>query len=297
MLGAEQAVGLGAQARARRADDDGAGRARRDRRVRPGAGREGERSRDAAGAGAGRDRRGHRASRDVELDGVDVRKGAWLGLADGRRRCVRGRLRRRSSDAVVERLLDGEPRAPHDPHRGRTHLTVDGPASHALGEPRIPGSRSRCTTAASRTTRCCSQRSSRDPIPCFSSTTTTSTARRSSCSSAREPGLEVVAVADGTPRRAAAVRRARGRRRADGLPAARPDGASATASIVASHPQRSRRVPHGGGDRRRTRGGARRRCRRASSRRATRRARRGDSFRRVTAVKVTGFRIVRVHSP
>ena len=23
------------------------------------------------------------ASRDVELDGVDVRKGAWLGLADG----------------------------------------------------------------------------------------------------------------------------------------------------------------------------------------------------------------------
>jgi fatty acid kinase len=53
------------------------------------------------------------ASRDVELDGVSVREGAWLGLADGSAVCS-GDDFALVADAVVERLLDG----------GREVLTV-----------------------------------------------------------------------------------------------------------------------------------------------------------------------------
>jgi hypothetical protein len=47
-----------------------------------------------------------RASRDVELDGVDVRKGAWLGLADGAAVASSPDFEAVAT-AVAERLLDG----------------------------------------------------------------------------------------------------------------------------------------------------------------------------------------------
>jgi uncharacterized protein len=47
------------------------------------------------------------ASRDVELDGVDVRKGAWLGLVDGAAVASGGDFGP-VAEAVVERLLEGE---------------------------------------------------------------------------------------------------------------------------------------------------------------------------------------------
>jgi DAK2 domain fusion protein YloV len=53
------------------------------------------------------------ASRDVELDGVDVRKGAWLGLAN-ESAVASGADFEQVADAVIERLLDG----------GRELLTV-----------------------------------------------------------------------------------------------------------------------------------------------------------------------------
>jgi DAK2 domain fusion protein YloV len=46
------------------------------------------------------------ASRDVELDGVDVRKGAWLGLAN-ESAVASGADFEQVADAVIERLLDG----------------------------------------------------------------------------------------------------------------------------------------------------------------------------------------------
>ena len=48
-----------------------------------------------------------RASRDVELDGVDVRKGAWLGLADGVAVACSDDFEEVAA-AVAGRLLDGE---------------------------------------------------------------------------------------------------------------------------------------------------------------------------------------------
>lgn len=47
------------------------------------------------------------ASRDVELDGVAVRKGAWLGLAEGAA-IASGDDFEQVADAVVERLLNGD---------------------------------------------------------------------------------------------------------------------------------------------------------------------------------------------
>lgn len=49
------------------------------------------------------------ASRDVELDGVSVREGAWLGLAEGTAVAC-GDDFDQVVDAVVERLLDGNRR-------------------------------------------------------------------------------------------------------------------------------------------------------------------------------------------
>ena len=46
------------------------------------------------------------ASRDVTLDGIEVRKGAWLGLADGEA-VASGQSFDTVAEAVVERLLDG----------------------------------------------------------------------------------------------------------------------------------------------------------------------------------------------
>ena len=65
------------------------------------------------------------ASRDVTLDGIDVRKGAWLGLADGAA-VASGQSFDAVAGAVAERLLDG----------GREMLTlltgVDEPALATL---------------------------------------------------------------------------------------------------------------------------------------------------------------------
>jgi dihydroxyacetone kinase-like predicted kinase len=47
------------------------------------------------------------ASRDVELDGVDVREGSWLGLADGEA-VASGTDFDDVAEAVIERLLGGE---------------------------------------------------------------------------------------------------------------------------------------------------------------------------------------------
>ena len=46
------------------------------------------------------------ASRDVELDGVAVRKGSWLGLVDGVA-VASGDDLEEVTEVVVERLLDG----------------------------------------------------------------------------------------------------------------------------------------------------------------------------------------------
>ena len=46
------------------------------------------------------------ASRDVTLDGIEVRKGAWLGLADGEA-VASGQSFDTVAGAVAERLLDG----------------------------------------------------------------------------------------------------------------------------------------------------------------------------------------------
>jgi fatty acid kinase len=66
-----------------------------------------------------------RASRDVSLDGIDVRKGAWLGLADGRA-VASGDDFDEVVDAVVATLLEG----------GRELLTIltgdDAPDAEAL---------------------------------------------------------------------------------------------------------------------------------------------------------------------
>jgi CheY-like chemotaxis protein len=56
------------------------------------------------------------ASRDVELDGVAVRKGAWLGLADGAA-VAAGDDFDQVVEAVVERLLAGDRELLHHPHR------------------------------------------------------------------------------------------------------------------------------------------------------------------------------------
>ena len=92
------------------------------------------------------------ASRDVQLNGVDVREGKWLGLADGvpvaggesfdevAQRGARPAARRaaRAADALDRRRRAGARR----PARARS--------------PRlIPSSSSRCTRAASRTISCC----------------------------------------------------------------------------------------------------------------------------------------------
>ena len=92
-----------------------------------------------------------RASRDVQLNGVAIRNGEWLGLADGDP--VAG-----GDDfvdvtlAVVDHLLS-------EPRSLLTLLTgAEPPRARRPPRPRsprpIPTSRSRCTTAASLTTRC-----------------------------------------------------------------------------------------------------------------------------------------------
>ena len=109
-----------------RPDDDDPGRARRGARVRP----RRSRARRTSAAMSRRRRRTSAtgavtiASRDVETNGVAIRKGAWLGLADGepgrRRRDVRRGRRARSSSGCsseprgILTLLTGEEPQPLD---------------------------------------------------------------------------------------------------------------------------------------------------------------------------------------
>ena len=126
ILSAEQAVALVEQADARRADALRPGGARRDDRLRPRARRRPRTRRRwrarSEGVATGEVTI---ASRDVTLDGIEVRKGAWLGLADGAA-VASGESFDTVAGAVAERLLDG----------GREILTLltgaDEPALDAL---------------------------------------------------------------------------------------------------------------------------------------------------------------------
>ena len=97
------------------------------------------------------------ASRDVELDGVEVQKGAWLGLVDGTAVASSPDFDEVAS-AVAERLLaDGREMltlltGEDEPRSGRAARAGSGSGTRA--------SRSRCSRAASPTTRCSSPRSS-----------------------------------------------------------------------------------------------------------------------------------------
>ena len=90
------------------------------------------------------------ASRDVELDGLAVRKGAWLGLAEGEP-VAGGEDFDEVAGAVVERLL-AEPRGVLTLLTGEDEPPLDGLLARDRRGIRI--SRSTCKRAASRTTRC-----------------------------------------------------------------------------------------------------------------------------------------------
>ena len=100
------------------------------------------------------------ASRDVQLDGLAVEKGAFLGLLEGEPVAgggdfERGRGRRRRAPARrASRSADGPDR------RGRARAER---RSSAALRSSIRTSRSRSRTAASRTTTCCSRPSDGDP--------------------------------------------------------------------------------------------------------------------------------------
>ena len=129
------------------------------------------------------------ASRDVTLDGIEVRKGAWLGLADGEA-VASGQSFDTVAGAVAERLLDG----------GREILTLltgaDEPQLDALvSRDRARAtrrSRSRSTPVASRTIRCCSRRNDDGRSACCSSRTTRSTASTLELLLDGRDGLEIV---------------------------------------------------------------------------------------------------------
>ena len=125
------------------------------------------------------------ASRDVEINGIAIRKGDWLGLADGEP-VAGGDDFDDVALAVVEQLLARAARAADAPDRRRAAAARRRSSS---GSPRrIPRSRSTSRRAGSRTTRFCSARN-RVRAPCgrsgsSSSRTTRSSARRSSSCSA-----------------------------------------------------------------------------------------------------------------
>ena len=91
------------------------------------------------------------ASRDVQLNGVAVRKGKWLGLADGEP-VAGGETFDEVAQAVLERLLR-EPRGVLTLLIGESPPSLDGLLSGS--RPSIPTSSSTCIRGASRTTRSC----------------------------------------------------------------------------------------------------------------------------------------------
>ena len=115
------------EGRARRADPIAAGGPRGARRVRPVARRRGQRCRrcseavDGVATGAVTI-----ASRDVQLNGVAVRKGKWLGLADGEP-VAGGDTFDEVAQAVLERLLR-EPRGVLTLLTGESPPALDGSA-------------------------------------------------------------------------------------------------------------------------------------------------------------------------
>ena len=119
-------------------------------RERRGDGRSGRRGRDRRGHGRLPRRRARTASRSARAQ--------WLGLADGApvaggETLRRGRPRRR------RRACSHEPRGILTLLTGEEPAAARRPARRARGRA-IPSSSSRCTTAASRTTRCSSAPSS-----------------------------------------------------------------------------------------------------------------------------------------
>ena len=124
------------------------------------------------------------ASRDVELDGIDVRKGAWLGLANGSRRRVLVRLRRgrlRGRGQAARRRPRGA-----DAADGRGRARSRRPAPPARGAPsggraRRPSRRPAALPAAPLRRvglKVCPWRTSPSRSACCSSRTTTSSGRR-----------------------------------------------------------------------------------------------------------------------
>ena len=161
------------------------------------------------------------ASRDVEMNGLEVRKGAWLGLADGEA-IAGGPDFDEVAAAVAERLLE-EPRGLLTLLKG-----ADEPDLTALLEAdrrsSIPASSSTCRTAASRTIRSCSLRNRLRGWPSRSASSSSRTTRvpRGARVAARAAGRH---GGRGLGRRrlvrCGGRSRAPARRRADGLPAAR----------------------------------------------------------------------------
>ena len=92
------------------------------------------------------------ASRDVQLNGVAVEAGKWLGLAEGEA-VAGGETFDDAARAVLETLL-GEPRGVLTLLTGEDAPALDG-ADRARRVRRTRTSSSTCTTAASRTTRSC----------------------------------------------------------------------------------------------------------------------------------------------
>ena len=162
-----------------------------------------------------------RASRDVELNGVAIRSGDWLGLADGEP-VAGGDDFVEVAFAVVERLL-AEPRgAPDAPDRRRAAAARR--RSSSGSRPPIRSSRSRCTKAASRTTRFCSARNRvrrMPPVRIVLVEDNEVFREALELLLGMRDDVEVVAsVGDGGGRRLGRAG-APARRRADGLPAAR----------------------------------------------------------------------------
>ena len=162
------------------------------------------------------------ASRDVDMNGVAVQKGAWLGLADGKA-VAGGADFDDVAAAVAERLLE-EPRdrddAPHRRGRARPRRLLDSDPASA-----IPIWSSKCRPAASRTIRCFCPLNNLGPLaePIRLVLVEDNQVFREALELLLGLQSDIVVVASVGDGSSAAERRARAqsRCRADGLPAAR----------------------------------------------------------------------------
>ena len=145
------------------------------------------------------------ASRDVELDGVDVRKGAWLGLADGAAVASSPDFDEVAC-AVAEKLL-GDGREVLTLLTGEDEPDLDGflraaPGAASGRRAGRPAGRAAALSAAPVRRiglKVWPWRTSPSPSACCSSRTTTSSGRRSILLLELQDGIEVVgAIPDGT---------------------------------------------------------------------------------------------------